>query len=541
MKQLVEKLRETLEELGFAGEPPQPINEAVRREMDSARELMAGIARKSNEVSTVCRGFVDPNDPLYRGQAHTAQFHALCLEWAGHCLAYAQPGSHEYALGLRARANLHYHCGNWSDCARDVIQAQDQLRLHELADPLGTAERLSELMSRVEAKAGLKTEPNSDMNGWQPVDLADSPDQLVPRLEQSHPEHPCLSVSVAPAYDPFLGRHLVARRDIKVGEMILVEDMACCSLLEDKLHTSCAHCSAPAWRGGGGGQACPECANVLYCSEECRDEARSDYHDVECRIFAEASRRREDRESVLAALRLLVKYAKAEGLDRVIEIARVIDRDPESFNMKLPTLSEYLQPTDSSFCYTEFGKIYGLLDQHISPENEEQFRYMMTAMDIPPRQTDEFPEDEYDDLLGAVLKSLRGNRDEVIDDDTMWAVRKIFKKLKMIYEVNCHWFGSVPDEKSPTKSDWEIKCFALSYYTSLINHSCFQNSALSIGKGGKLIASLRDPSDKTKRAGWTRGGVCDRTIRGGCTWPRWKISSATAWVVSRTGRKPRTV
>uniref|UniRef100_A0ABD2XIM7 SET domain-containing protein n=1 Tax=Trichogramma kaykai TaxID=54128 RepID=A0ABD2XIM7_9HYME len=39
----------------------------------------------------------------------------------------------------------------------------------------------------------------------------------------------------------------------------------------------------------------------------------------------------------------------------------------------------------------------------------------------------------------------------------------------------------------------EVKCFALSYYSSLINHDCFNNSALAIGKGGNLMAYAVTP------------------------------------------------
>ncbi|KAL7287496.1 hypothetical protein TKK_0018330 [Trichogramma kaykai] len=493
MMKFVRKLKEYGRERSKMALVDRQQNEQVCKEMDAARKQMAESSFKSSEISVICRNFASTNNFLYRCAAanpkHDSKFHASCFEWAGHCLAYAQPGSMEQVLGLQTRAKLHYHCGNWEECRQDVVKALDLMDNPNIYDQMGTMNTLRQLLVNAVGRFLVTYICNASrdrsMNMWQVL----NPRYLKPRLEQPNANHPCLSDGVEPAYSPERGRHLVAKRDIEAGEMILVEDLACGVLTQKAVHTKCAHCLAQAWVG----PACDECVNAVYCSKQCKTDAWRDYHDVECKLFHMMDNDKE-RELAVPALRLLIKSIRKEGLKQIIQIADIIDRNRESFHKKLPMLSEYAETPETKYCYTDFGLIYGLLDRANYDEQAKKFECFINkirdGIDVEKEkrsedymETDELP-DKWYDLVENVLRKCESND---IDKDTIEAVRKIFKKLKMIFHVNHSYFGWVPDRKSITTTTLDINSFALSYYSSLLNHSCFHNCMMSIGKGGKLI------------------------------------------------------
>ncbi|XP_014223884.1 SET and MYND domain-containing protein DDB_G0273589-like [Trichogramma pretiosum] len=452
----------------------------VRDEMNSAMELMERITEKSTEVTMICRGFVKMKNPLYQEVVHDSMFHGICFAWAGRCLAYAQPRSLEYVQGLQARANLHYHVGNWDECLLDAREALDQMKRYKLTDLLGTAKRLGELLAKAEAKAiEHRPGPHPSMNNYEPLDLEN----------QKPPNDGCLFDGVEPAYNEEWGRHLVAKRDIKVGEMILVEDMDCCVLTEEKIHTNCSHCAAQAWCG----VACEKCVYALYCSVECKDAAWSEYHEIECQIFEEVNRRK-NRMECQAALRLLIKFIKMEGLEQVIRNTNIYDIYAELFRKcSLDNLNILISST--------YRWYYSLLDRAGNDKDTEMIREARIIDEYADAEESSDNDVEADDaVLSVVLGHLKP--DDVDEDNCdywMRTVRKIFKRLQRIFRVNSHWFGLLPRRNSPIPYTAEVKCFAFSFYSSLINHDCFNNSALAIGKGGKLMAYAVAPIKKNEQ------------------------------------------
>ncbi|XP_055917831.1 SET and MYND domain-containing protein 4 [Eupeodes corollae] len=77
------------------------------------------------------------------------------------------------------------------------------------------------------------------------------------------------------------GRFARAARDIKVGEEILVEHPFAAVLIEKFAKTHCENCFIrtviPV--------ACPNCCDVVYCSEKCLKQARESYHKYECGLL----------------------------------------------------------------------------------------------------------------------------------------------------------------------------------------------------------------------------------------------------------------
>ena len=67
------------------------------------------------------------------------------------------------------------------------------------------------------------------------------------RVEAANPVLPALSSALEVAYKPEVGRHLVATRDIAVGEVVCVEEATLVRLLPTPaLASTCCHCFS-AW------------------------------------------------------------------------------------------------------------------------------------------------------------------------------------------------------------------------------------------------------------------------------------------------------
>ncbi|KAJ8668415.1 hypothetical protein QAD02_010078 [Eretmocerus hayati] len=85
--------------------------------------------------------------------------------------------------------------------------------------------------------------------------------------------------SIEIAYSEKYGNHLIAARDIKPGEILVVEKTFS-TLHPEKSYAYCAHCTSFLWEM----VPCETCSNICFCSEKCKSEAWEQYHDVECTI-----------------------------------------------------------------------------------------------------------------------------------------------------------------------------------------------------------------------------------------------------------------
>nr|ABK56990.1 hypothetical protein GIP_L1_00040 [Glyptapanteles indiensis] len=104
------------------------------------------------------------------------------------------------------------------------------------------------------------------------------------------------------------GKHVRATRDIKVGEVLSVNEGYATVLMLDKTYTHCAHCLKQTWSA----IPCNFCIYAVFCGEDCRREAWKGYHEVECRVTGPMVAM-EMNHMALMALRLLVSVVKQAG------------------------------------------------------------------------------------------------------------------------------------------------------------------------------------------------------------------------------------
>ncbi|CAG9857062.1 unnamed protein product [Phyllotreta striolata] len=89
----------------------------------------------------------------------------------------------------------------------------------------------------------------------------------------------CASDSIEIATSPSQGRHIIATRDIQIGEVLAVEEPYS-SLLSSEYYIHCHECLKLCYNL----LPCSKCTEVFYCDDACRTEAL-EYHQYECSIL----------------------------------------------------------------------------------------------------------------------------------------------------------------------------------------------------------------------------------------------------------------
>lgn len=80
--------------------------------------------------------------------------------------------------------------------------------------------------------------------------------------------------------DDTFGRHVVASRDIQIGEIICIENPFASVITGDTRYLYCHHCFEVCYNP----IPCTNCSQSVYCEVECRSNAQ-DYHKYECPIL----------------------------------------------------------------------------------------------------------------------------------------------------------------------------------------------------------------------------------------------------------------
>ncbi|XP_023290633.1 SET and MYND domain-containing protein 4 [Orussus abietinus] len=95
-------------------------------------------------------------------------------------------------------------------------------------------------------------------------------------------EAPASSSGVRIVFNERYGRHLVATKQFKPGDVVTVEDPYAYIVYTEKHYTHCHHCLSRSYNL----ISCPQCPIAQYCSEECRKAAWKTVHRTECPITA---------------------------------------------------------------------------------------------------------------------------------------------------------------------------------------------------------------------------------------------------------------
>lgn len=124
----------------------------------------------------------------------------------------------------------------------------------------------------------------------------------------SHATLPFVSDGVKKVQSERFGRHLVATRDLAIGDVIVIEPAVCSVLGAGTKTMRCANCMR---HHKVNLIPCPGCASAMFCSRACLEEANTNFHDIECKILEALHASMTVRQ--LVAVRLFIRGVKLFG------------------------------------------------------------------------------------------------------------------------------------------------------------------------------------------------------------------------------------
>ena len=190
-------------------------------------------------------------------------------------MEHGYPEATRYKLFER-QGSVHLALGNTSEAAVSFQKALDNLLVAGLS-PKATATWQANIEKQMKNCQKATVRPAAGV-------VSDSTKMTVPALTgEPNEKYRNASVAVKVRYDASLGRHAVADRDIKVGDVLMAEmPFAAIMLPGEYAGKHCYHCFAETEAP----VPCRQCSTWLFCSRECSEMAWQQYHWAEC-SFAE--------------------------------------------------------------------------------------------------------------------------------------------------------------------------------------------------------------------------------------------------------------
>lgn len=102
-----------------------------------------------------------------------------------------------------------------------------------------------------------------------------------PKLRSRNSKYPCASGAIDVRYSEKFGRHIVATRDIEIGDVLVIEEPYIAFPRPSERHSVCSHCLMDTTAG----IACGSCVNAIYCSRKCQEIAWCKYHYMDCLFY----------------------------------------------------------------------------------------------------------------------------------------------------------------------------------------------------------------------------------------------------------------
>ncbi|KAF4521263.1 hypothetical protein B566_EDAN008466 [Ephemera danica] len=265
----------------------------VDKEFD---EQVANMKPKDADISELLR---QQGNEEYQKQSYT-KAHELYTQ----SIAAAPMKSNQLALGFANRSAVLRAMGKFSESLADIQRAFDfdypecqryKLFLRQgqsyrdLGDKDKAAESFKMAKDNLLHKSALcDTEQKRILEVFEREEKAK---KVKPASKEVLYERPAPTVSygqnkVAPSFSSAVdiqyckkfGRKVVANRDIKIGDILLVENFFGSTIMLDHIPTYCSFCIKRCYNL----LPCPNCPYVMYCSEKCRTEAKELYHREEC-------------------------------------------------------------------------------------------------------------------------------------------------------------------------------------------------------------------------------------------------------------------
>ncbi|KAH8320899.1 hypothetical protein KR067_011895 [Drosophila pandora] len=184
------------------------------------------------------------------------------LELYNKSICYAEPNSEHLSIGYANRSAVLFEWKRYRECLANI----------ELARKANYPARLSHKLDKRERDCQQLLEQ-------QPPDVV--PIEFKMNFE-THAQVPYIADCLELRESGDVGRFIVTNRDLVVGDLVAVEQPFCSTLLPPMRYIRCATCKRENYLTL---IPCDSCCSVMFCSEECKQQAMSTFHRFECPII----------------------------------------------------------------------------------------------------------------------------------------------------------------------------------------------------------------------------------------------------------------
>ncbi|CAG9832959.1 unnamed protein product [Diabrotica balteata] len=184
------------------------------------------------------------------------------LELYTQSLANAEENSENFSKALANRSAVLFELELYEECLKDIEKSLENNYPKDLQPKL--IKRKNNALSQVQSEKGrtLYFKPAPDL----------------PTASKS-PSIACATNLLEIQSTPTQGRHVVAKENIEIGDILAVEKPFC-HILASEFYSHCHECLRLSYNL----LPCSNCTQVFYCSSKCQKEAQK-YHKYECNIL----------------------------------------------------------------------------------------------------------------------------------------------------------------------------------------------------------------------------------------------------------------
>lgn len=270
------------------------LNSILQNESELKSALNIVLKRKSAEDSEKAR---KKGNALFLHQIkHDALTHEKIFDCFCESVALAPVESQELALAYGNRSYLLLHIHKYEESIKDIdkalqITASDVLKAKllcrkvECLKKLGFSnvstilEMVQNLMEKIEGPNKIRLVKMFDDVKALAVKQFEMGSEDKKTERQSQETYDYLS-QVSIKYNKKYGRHLVAAKDYKPGDIIFNEKIYACTT--NNCNTYCQYCLEAVWSS----IPCSYCSWAMFCSENCKKKAWDAFHDIECCLIS---------------------------------------------------------------------------------------------------------------------------------------------------------------------------------------------------------------------------------------------------------------
>lgn len=363
------------------------------------------------------------------------------LEFYNQSICAAKTGSEDLAIGYANRSAIYFEWKKYDLCLENIRRAKQ----------CGYPERLAEKLNKRELECQKFLNDKHETSDEEDEDIV-----LTPKL--SFPPHArvpfianCLDMKES---DEF-GRYIVANKDLKVGQVVAIEDGFCTLTLPCVRYQRCANCLDESELDL---IPCQHCASTMFCSDECAIEAFDSFHRYECPVIDFIH---ELFNSIqLSAIR--VALCALKSFDCIADLQRFTS-DPACETINAFTLDYSRDPMPKSELYKP---IHTLETNQKKRSTAELFQRAVVTAVIRKALFEMTP-------LNELLQS---------DDEIHLFTELIFRHLQTA-STNFHRLETLANTMDPINLD-DVSYGSGAYgFCSLINHACSPNIVrLPIGR-----------------------------------------------------------